>query len=211
MLSYGDFGVSFRLVAGVAPVGLYFLILGLLNSRRHPQLLTGRQDSALLVAALGPVFVFPVVHYLGASMWTLAGVMGILIAAALLLGPRNASWVVYNLTVEQARRAVAQALDLAGQDARGQGKRFKLSGGGEVRLSGFGLLRNVSIRLHGRDRRTAREFEDALSQTLGRARVETTPMAVSLLLVATAMLVVPLTLVAHQAGDIVRILTDLLK
>ena len=211
MLSYGDFGVSFRLVAGVAPVGLYFLILGLLNSRRHPQLLTGRQDSALLVAALGPMFVLPIVDYLGASMWTLAGVMGLLIAAALLLGPRNASWVVYNLTVEQARRAVARALDLAGQDAHGQGKRFVLSGGGELRLSGFPLLRNVSIRLHGRDGRTARKFEDALSHTLGGARAETTPMAVSLLLVATAMLVVPLTLVAHRAGDIVRILTDLLK
>ena len=210
MLSYGDLGVSFRLVAGVAPVGLYFLILGLLNSRRHPQLLTGRQDSALLVAALGPMFVFPVVTYLGASMWALAGVMGVLIAAALLLGPRDASWVVYNVTFEQARRAVAHALESQGAGSPGQGRRFLLPGGGEVRLGGFPLLRNVSIRLHGRDARAAREFEHALSQAVGRTRVETTPMAVSLLLVATAMLVVPLTLVAHQAGDIVRILTDLL-
>jgi hypothetical protein len=36
-------------------------------------------------------------------------------------------------------------------------------------------------------------------------------MAVSLLVVATAMLVAPLALMAHRVPDIVRLLTDLLR
>ena len=38
--------MSMRIVTVVMPVAVYFLILGLLNSRRHPQLLTGRRDFA---------------------------------------------------------------------------------------------------------------------------------------------------------------------
>jgi len=211
ILSEGEFGVSFRLVAGVAPVGVYFLILGLLNSRRHPQLLTGRLDAALLVGALGPLFVFPLVEYVGASWLTLAGLMALLVAAALLLGPARASWVIYNLTVEQARQAVARALGRQRRQARPEAGGFRLAEGIEVNLEGFPLLRNVSVRLRGGDPGLARDFERSLSETLAKIPVETTPMAQSMLLVATAMLVVPATLVAHRAGDIVRILTDLLQ
>jgi len=212
MLSLGSVDVSLRIAAGVAPVALYFLILGLLNSRRHPQLLTGRRDAALLVAVLGPLFVLPVVNWAGASWLTLASVAAALGAGAFLLGGRRASWVIYNLTVDQACGAVGQALEAMGMEFRREAGMFHLAGGdAAVRIDSFPLLRNVSVHVRGCDDRFARRFERALLGRLTAIRAETTPMALALLLVATAMLVVPLALVARQAGQIVRTLTDLLQ
>ena len=212
MLSLDNVDVSLRIAMGVAPVALYFLILGLLNSRRHPQLLTGRRDAALLVAVLGPLFVLPVVSWAGASWWTLASVAAVLGAGAFLLGGRRASWVIYNLTVDQACGAVGQALEAMGMEFRREAGTFHLAGGdAAVRIDSFPLLRNVSVHVRGCDDRFARRFERALLGRLTAIRAETTPMALALLLVATAMLVVPLALVARQAGQIVRTLTDLLQ
>ncbi len=50
-----------------------------------------------------------------------------------------------------------------------------------------------------------------LELSLQTVSAETSPSAVALLLVATAMLLAPLTLMANHAGEIVRILTDLLN
>ncbi|MGB2822184.1 MAG: hypothetical protein WBF17_14465, partial [Phycisphaerae bacterium] len=60
-----DLGVSLRIATVVVPVALYFLVLGLLNSRPRPQLLRGRRDFALLIVALSPLFVLPVLHWAG--------------------------------------------------------------------------------------------------------------------------------------------------
>ena len=38
-----------RLVTVLIPMGMYFLLLGLLNSHQHPQLLSGRRDFTLLL------------------------------------------------------------------------------------------------------------------------------------------------------------------
>jgi hypothetical protein len=199
---------SMRIVTVVVPVALYFLLLGLLNSRRRPQLLTGRQDFVLLVAALGPLFALPAVEVWGLPALVAAAAAAA--AAVVLLAPRGASWVIYNLPAARARDAVAEALDRAQLPARPVADGFDLAAGPRVRLRRFSLLRNVSIRLTGAGREAAGRFEAALADVLGGVRVETSPMAVSLLLVATAMLVAPLALVAHRAGELVRLLTHLI-
>lgn len=212
MLDPDNMDLSLRIATGVAPVALYFLILGLLNSRRHPQLLSGRRDAALLVAVLGPVFVLPVVNYLGASWWALAAAGGALVAGGLLLGGRRNTWVIYNLTVEQARHAVGHALEAMGTEFRREAGTFRLlRQGTAVRIDSFPLLRNISIRVHDGNEGFSRRFEQALLGRLATIPAETTPMALALLLVATAMLVVPMALVAQRAGQIVRTLTDLLQ
>ena len=110
-----------------------------------------------------------------------------------------------------ARRHVARALTALGLDFAAGTDSFSVAGDqARIHLSGFPLLRNVSIRMEGGDKDLANRFHAVLSRRMARTPAEPTPMAVSLLLVATAMLVAPLALMAQRVPEIVRILTDLL-
>ncbi|HUS48514.1 MAG TPA: hypothetical protein VM098_10355 [Phycisphaerae bacterium] len=201
-----------RITTMVVPVWLYFLILGLLNSRRTPQLISGRRDFTLMVAALSPLFVLPVLQYLGATLVTAAAAVAALVGIVVLLGPRGSAWVIYNMPAEQARNVIATVLKSLGHEVLPEKDGFRLGGeGASVRIGGFPLLRNISVRLEGGGRELADRFESALSQSLAGTRAETTPMAVSMLLIATAMMVLPLTLMAHRVPELVRILTDLFQ
>ncbi len=209
MVEYLDF--SFRFAAVVMPLGLYFLILGLLNSRSTPQVLSGRLDFTLLITALCPLLVVPCLYGVGVSAvsvaWALAGVAGVI----LLLAPRGRSWVVYNITAPQARGAAESALDALGLSFTSSAGSIQLADdGGAVRLSAFPMLRNVSIRFEGSDE-LARNFGVELARALGARSAETSPTTSALLLLATGMLIAPLAMVANHAGEIVRILTDLLN
>ena len=211
ILGSADLGSTVRIATVVAPVAVYFLVLGLLNSRRHPQMLSGRLDFALMITALSPLFLVPAVDYVGASLLGILGLLLGLAAGILLLAPRRGNWVVYNLPASQAREAVRQTLRRLRLDFQEQPGAFRLGDDEEkVTLRSFSLLRNVSIRLHSRNEALLREFEGALSTLLHSTATETSLTAVSFLLVATAMLVAPLSLVAHRVPEIVRILTDLL-
>ncbi len=211
--AYDQLTVPVDIATLVVPVGLYFLVLGLLNSRRHPQLLRGRSDFALLLVALSPLFALPAISYVGVSPLTVLAITAVVVGAIWALAPRGETWVIYNTPLDQGARAVEQALtamDLhAARNRRGV---FRLRGkDATIEISSFSLLRNVSIRLRGGDVSLGRRFEGELAGVLSEIRTEPSPMGVGLLLVATAMLVAPLTLVAHRAGEIVRILTDLLN
>lgn len=202
---------SLRVTAVVAPVAVYFLILGLLNSRRRPQLLTARLDFALLVLPLCPLLLIPVVEYVGTVVALLVA-CGVLLAAGFLLAPRRTDWVIYNMPVRQGRRAVRRAFERAVGGGVNEAGDILASADGtsRVEISGFPLLRNLSVGLRGAEEPLVRRFESALGEEVGSVQARTSPMAVALLLVATGMLVMPLTLVAPRAAEIVRLLTDLL-
>jgi len=204
-------GFSVRVATVVVPVAVYFLILGLLNSRRHPQLLTSRQDFALLVTALSPLFVAPAMSVAGGSL-TIVLLVGAALAGVVVLGGGGrGSWVIYNLPAEEARRTIASIFEEMGLSPRSERGGFRLpTVDAFAEVGGFRLLRNVSVRLRGGSEALAKDFQSRLTESLATVRAETSPMAVSMLLVATAMLVAPVTLVAHRAGEIVRLLTDLL-
>ena len=195
----------------VVPVALYFLVLGLLNTRRRPQLLRGRVDFILLLTALSPLVICPLAAWVGASTPVLAAAGAAALAAIWLLSPSQASWVIYNITAAEALDAVERTLDRTGMNFRHrpEERTFHLADG-QIELSGFSLLRNVSLRMTGCDARSAHLFERALAKQVRTLNAETTPMAMAMLLVATAMLVAPLAIVAPKAVELVRILTGLL-
>jgi len=97
------------------------------------------------------------------------------------------------------------------------GWRYKPVGGGyrvtdldvTVRVGGFSMLRNVSVRLAGGSKVLARKFAGQLARTLGRTEAQTHPMAVAMLLVATVMMVAPLALMARRVPELVRLLADI--
>ena len=212
MLGLGHLTVPLHIATVVVPVAVYFLILGLLNTRRRPQLLTGRRDFALLVVALAPIFVLPALNYVGVSLVSVSLALGAVVAVIRVLAPPRGTWVIYNIPLAEARAAVESAL--AGMDLeivpieRGwqiENPRAK------VELGGFSLLQNVSVRIRGGDEQLTRRFERRLSGAISCVQCEPRPVAVMMLLVATGMLVAPLAMVGREAGEIVRILTDLLK
>ena len=210
MIATEYFGLSLRLATVVVPVGLYFLILGFLNSRKHPQVLSGRLDFALLATAVSPLFVLPILRYVGISPATIFAAAGCIAGVILLLGPRGHTWVIYNISRTQARSAVARALRDIGAGFEESKTGFRLTDNGcLLEISGFSLLRNVSLKLRGADKRPSSRFEKALLSSVGSITAEANPAGVSMLLVATGMLAAPLALMARKVPEIVRLLTDM--
>lgn len=214
MLGIEQLDLPIQVAAVVVPAAVYFLLLGLLNSQRTPQLLRGRTDFILLVTAFSPILCVPVLNCLGASFWTVLAVVGVALGAAMLLAPpRSGSWVVYNIAMPEALRAAERALQAMGEPFSRNGRRLLL-GQREVslRFTSLPLLRNVSIAADGKELRAfQRQFEALLGKQLALVRTEVTPMAATFLLLAAAMLVAPLALVADRMPEMVRIITDLIR
>lgn len=210
LLSMVSLSGSLRVTVVVAPVVVYFLILGLLNSRGRPQLLTARLDTLLLMVPLSTLLLLPVLEYLGTVAFAAAIVL--LVGAGVFLTQRRCEWVIYNMSDKSGRRAAREALEeICGRETQTNADSIEaVEGGLEVEVCSFPLLRNLTVRLKGADDSQARWFEAALAGKLTDIRAETSPTAVALLLVATGMLVMPLTLIAPRAGEIVRLLTDLI-
>ena len=212
MIASDYFGTQMHLATVVAPVAAYFLILGLLNSRKHPQLITGRQDIVLLAVALSPALILPLADCLGgAALAMLAAALAALAVGALARGTSGGSYVVYNLTHKQAQQALERALSRMGIRSDCQGRRINLPDhDAYLEVSSFALLRNVSIRMRQGNPQLCRRLAAQLGDVLGGIEAQTSSMAVGLLIVATALLLTPLVTVVHRAPEIVRILTDLL-
>lgn len=203
--------IPFRMALIVIPVGVYFFILGWLNSRPTPQILSARVDWAMLVLAVAPLGLFPMLEYAGMAPQTLWSAAVLLLAVSVLLMPGGGSWVAYNLSERQVRRLLEGVLRTLGENPDLQRQTVNLSSGGQLKWAFFPLLRNVSLRLMGVDEAFQERFERELLFQAGHFRTETTPTAISLMLIAAAMMVIPLTLVAPHAEEIVRMLSDMLQ
>jgi hypothetical protein len=202
---------ALRIATAVVPVAVYFLVLGLLNSRRHPQMLSARLDFGLLWTAMSPLFVVPALHVVGVSVASVLLAAIAIAAGAVSLAPRGHRWVVYNATPSQAHDAVAWALQAIHPGVRRVGGTLTAPDGEfVVEVTEFPILRNVSICFRGPEDLSKR-FAEALGGTLTGMSAETAPSTVALLLVATGMLVAPLAMMANQAGQIARLLTGLLQ
>ncbi|MGA2266509.1 MAG: hypothetical protein ABSH10_08790 [Phycisphaerae bacterium] len=163
MTSIADIAISTRVATLMGPVAVYFLVLGLLNTRRRPQMLTGRTDFALLIAALSPLVFLPVLRFLGGSPLIALAIAVLLAGMVLALSPSR-SWVVYNISAYAAADAVAAALGKLGVDFARSAEGFVVEAEGiTITVGGFPLLRNATIRLRGADRRFTRAFQAALA------------------------------------------------
>ena len=213
ILSIPHTGLSVHLAGILVPLAVYFFVLGMLNTRRHPQMLTARQDLALLVLALSPLALLPMVNAWGlAAALAVAGVGALLALTLHRLIPPRGDWVIYNITPGQARRAVRRGLQQCGLEAEPCREGYQLSENrGLLRVGGFPLLHNVSLRLENALADLARTLPGHLHGQLVQMEAEQRPTGLAMLLVSTAMIVVPLTLAAPRAGEIVRLLGDLLK
>lgn len=202
-------GASVRVATVIVPVAGYFFILGLLNTRRRPQMLTGRLDFSLLMLALCPGFVLPMLARFGLTPSGALVAMGVFAAGLWLFGPRGRSWVVYNLSSGQTDRVLRRAMDAMGWRYCTTTDGYRVEEHDvSLRVRDFWILHNVSVHLTGGSQELCRSFARELGSAVARASARTQAMAVAMLLVAMGMLVAPLAMVAHRVPEIVRLLAD---
>lgn len=215
MLGSWQFDIALRVAVVATPVAVYFLILGLLNSGRRPQLLSERLDFAVLVAAIAPLWVAPLLRWLAAGpLMTLTATVGVTAVLVWVATRRRQGWVIYNIDPRAAQRIIAEALSNADLDHWRREDGFALTGGPTMKVSPFPLLRNVSISVEDAatpHRADLKRFETELARRLGRTEVQASPTAVSFVLISTAMIVAPMVLLADRMPEMVRLLTDLVK
>lgn len=118
----------FRLCVAFVPLSIYLIGLGVLNFRRRPAVVAGSRDFAFLgLGVIGLVFVGPVELLLPTLPDNLAGYVWLMLIVlyclfltlgVLLSKPRI---VVYNVTLDQLRPALADAVNELEADVRWAG------------------------------------------------------------------------------------------
>lgn len=212
ILGLEQLDISMRVVTIIGPIALYFMLLGLLNTRLNPQMLTGRQDFSMLLIAISPLVLQPMVYYLGGGSAMVVACAILIFGAIWLLSPRGRTFVIYNLPRKQGIDIVLKSLDSIGLEGKLTARGIELpQGKGIVHIDSFLMLRNFSLKLTGGCGETWEAFEENMAERLGKIETPASPMAVTLLLIATGMIVAPMVLMIHHAPEIVRILTDLLQ
>jgi hypothetical protein len=196
----------FRLAISLVPLAAYALVLGMINLRRSPFLVSGGCDLAALGVALsGLMFVGPLELFrpdaataeLGNFVWLalLALYWLTVLLAVLISRPRL---VIYNASLEELRPTLAEVAARLDPDARWAGNHLSLPGlGVQLHLESFDIMRNVSLAASGSRQSVDgwRRLAGELTEPLRRLRVKSNPRAVGLLLAATLLLVIS---VAHM-------------
>jgi len=209
-LGLEQFEFTLRITTVVVPVALYFFILGFLNTRLHPQVLSGRQDFAILTAALSPLVFGPLTFYFGDNSALLMAGVVFLGLIGFLLVPRGRSLVIYNMSITESRKMVVRSLEQLGKTARINSAGVEIDDGRAiVEIACFPILRSVTLRFVKGDGEFWDGFEEILMGRIRNIDVIPRPMAVGLLLVATCMIVAPLSLVFKHAPEIVRLMENL--
>ncbi|TWT89047.1 hypothetical protein Mal64_25390 [Pseudobythopirellula maris] len=143
-----------RFAIAAVPLAAYLLLVGLVNMRRRPMLVTGANDLAALgAAASGLAFVGPIELFrpaaateaLGDAIWvTLLVLYWLWVSLGVMLArPRL---VVYNATSDELRPAVAEAVAQLDPTARWAGDSLVMPNLGiRLHLDGFDLMSNTSL------------------------------------------------------------------
>ena len=210
LLSVKDMLMSFSLAQIIVPVATYFLILGLLNCRRRPQMLTGLEDAFVLCGAMSMFFWPAMTAWLGGKVFMMV-FAGVLVSGeGVYLRYRPRSWVVYNLPVPQARRLVLEVLTELGWAFDDTSEDILLPGDQRISVEGFAALRNATVRLHGAPPEHSQVFAAMLAGRLARAESQVSVMASMMVVVAVCMLAAVATAVAPHGPEIVRQITEFL-
>ena len=203
------------LVGNVAPVALYFLTLGLVNSHSRPYLTSSRSDFLALTVVLIPLFLWPLPGLAGLhAWWPLAGGLALALALFLRMLPRrDAGFVVYNISENTCRRCLDHALASLGLTGQWDGRSWHSSCGRvSVQLRKFALLRNVSINLEipdPADQVLIPQLAARLASRLERIAQLPSTMGASLVLLGVVLLVLPMWMVGRHIHDLVDAMSHL--
>jgi len=206
----------FLLVGNVAPIALYFLVLGLVNTHSRPCLMTSRADFIVLSSVLAPLLVWPLSGLVQTAAWWLLVPPAVLLAAIFFSAlPRSAAgFVIYNISEARAAHLVAGALRSMVPSGAWDGKDWYRDDGQIIlRLRSFPLLRNVTLHIEARDRATAdrfaREFGTLVEQRLSSIAQLPSTTGAGLVLLGLALMGLPMWMVSRHIDDIVDAMSHL--
>jgi hypothetical protein len=181
-----------RLCFALGPIAVYLLLLGAINLRRRPFLISGGRDLAALSAALaGLVLVGPLELFLpeasiivfGAYVWVMVLFLYALgmTMIILMLRPRL---VIYNIRLDKLRPILAEVVEHLDRDARWAGESLVLPGlGVQLYLDSFPAMKNVSLKSIGGSQNFQgwKKLETALSTALKQEKVSRNLQGLTLL------------------------------
>lgn len=210
----------FRFTIAVIPLASYVLVLGAINARRRPLVVSGGNDlSALGLALAGLVFVGPIELFrpeaatgeLGNYIWPVLVVFyGLVVTLVVLLSrPRI---VVYNVSQEELHPFLAETAARLDPDARWAGNHLCLPRlGVQCHLDSLDLMRNVSIASSGgvQNYDGWRQLCRSLAESLVEVRVQPNPRAIGFLLIAAILLTTSLTSLLRNPVELAQALEEL--
>lgn len=194
------------MVVNVAPIALYFLILGLVNSHARPYLISSRSDFIALTIALAPVLMWPLPTFLqSGTLWPLVAGLIIAVSVFLLLVPRaNAGFVIYNISEARCMRILNEALAGMGLTGRWEGSAWRGDRGvPSFHLSKIALLRNVTIHIESDSEAFAARLHAELSERIKAVSQLPSAMGACLVIVGAAIMLVPMWMVGTHIDDLV--------
>jgi hypothetical protein len=175
----------------LGPLAMYLLLIGAINLSRRPMVTTGGRDVAALgvaisgLVAAGPMELFlpdSAADRFGPYAWLLMLALYALSVAlvVLLLRPRI---VIYNISVEQLRPALAEVVSRLDPEARWAGESLVMPHVGvHLHIEPSGWWRNVQLVSSGPHQSYLgwRRLEADLAAELRTARVSASPYGASL-------------------------------
>jgi len=218
MNTYDQAVFLLRLIVNVAPVAIYFLAIGLMNTQSRPRLVSGRSDFIALTLVFVPVLVWPVPILIQLRLWWVLAVGLIVVSGGFwaLLPPRWGHWVVYNISDRRCRRILDDALAALALSAHHDASGLTVEAGNlRIELASFGLLNNVTLYF----RPISGTADESLILHIRRefaARLETVSLLPSatgacLVMVGVGLLLVPLWMMSRHMQAIVEIVSRLLS
>jgi hypothetical protein len=193
-----------RLAIALIPLAAYTLVLGLINLRRRPLVISGGSDlCALGIALSGLMFVGPMELFrpeaatieLGNYVWALLFALYFLVVllAMLVARPRI---VIYNIRPDELHPVLAATAARLDPEARWAGNHLSLPRlGVQLHLDSLEIMRNMSL-VSGGGRQSIegwRRVTRDLGLELGRTRVKSNPRALGFLLGSAALLSIAVT------------------
>ncbi len=204
------------LVGNVAPIALYFLILGLINSHSRPWIVTSRSDFLALTSVLMPVLLWPVPDFIRAQLNfpLFAGLLAAVVAFVYMLPKPNTGFVVYNVAESRCLKLLAQTLRELDLSGRWEGREWHSDSTAlSIEVRKFSLLRNVTLHFdvqNESDRDRVPQIGHALNVRLQTVAQLPSPMGAGLVLLGVGLMILPMWMVGRHIHDLVDAVSYLL-
>lgn len=206
----------------VLPLAMYLVLLGLINLRRRPYVLTGAREAMLVglalsgLAIVGPMELFfpqQAANQFGAYIWLLLIVFYLLVVMLWILIARP-RLVVYNISSAQLRAVLSEAANRLDPDSRWAGDALALPQlNVQLYVDTFDAMRNVSLISTGADQNLTnwRRLEGALRATLREITVPRSPRGYSFLSIGTLLLLLLFFKTLNNPQEIARGIMQLFR
>jgi hypothetical protein len=211
----------------LAPAAVYLLLIGMLNLSSRPFVTSGIRDSAALgIAVSGFVIAGPMELFLPEKLiarfaalevaWVIWPILILfyvlcLMLLVLLQRPRI---VVYNVTPDQLRAALADVITQLDKEARIAGDSICLPNlGVQLHVEPLPLLKNVQLTSSGpaQSYQGWRDLEIAVRAALRESRGTANPYGITLVFFGLAMLAIITSMMAWQSDQIAQAWLEMMR